>query len=68
MIGSVVNNTVAFPKNLVNLRLKADLSGVPVTESGTYHVALHIKDVGESDHIEVKRIPFDVQLVIEKSS
>ena len=67
-MGANKESTFAFPKNLKNLRMVGNIAGFPVSMSGMYYVVVRIKDVGESDYVEVARIPIEVSLTVKTES
>ena len=66
VLGSKAEGSLAFPKKLINLRMIAALNGLPVTKSGTYYIVVRMKDVGETDYIEIRRIPIEIDITIKR--
>lgn len=64
-LGKAAGGTIAFPKDLKSLRTAVKINGFPVTTNGTYVVTMGVKDVGESEYIDVAHLPIDVSLKVE---
>ncbi len=54
---------IEFKKQYKNLRLRTNFAPLLVNQSGDYYIRVLLKELDESDFIEVDRIPFDVNLV-----
>lgn len=65
-LGHNAEGTMAFPKDLKNMRMVVALNGLPVAQSGQYHVAVQMKDVGEDTYLEIQKIPLEVQVTVKK--
>jgi hypothetical protein len=65
ILGKAAGGTIAFPKDLKSLRTAVKINGFPVTTNGTYTIILGVKDVGESQYVDVAQVPIDVALKVE---
>jgi len=64
-MGQKMESTLAFPKDLVNMRMVGNIAGFPVSMNGVYYVLIRIKEVGESEYVEVARVPIEVNLTVK---